>query len=104
MGGEEEDVVEGQCEGDVPIVHHGDSYHTRAACPGGRDADLVVWYPDEEFSVTPALLRHRHKVTPYAGRSLFGRVATTFLRGEPVFDRGAFPGPPAGRRLGPGPR
>ncbi len=70
----------------------------------GRDADLVVWYPDAEFSVTPALLRHRHKVTPDAGRSLFGRVATTFLRGEPVFDRGAFPGPPAGRRLGPGPR
>ncbi len=76
----------------------------KGALEPGRDADLVVWYPDEEFSVTPALLRHRHKVTPYAGRSLFGRVATTFLRGEPVFDRGAFPGPPAGRRLGPGPR
>jgi allantoinase len=70
----------------------------------GCDADVVVWYPDDEFSVTPALLRHRHKVTPYAGRSLFGRVEATYLRGEPVFDRGAFPGPPSGRWLRTGAR
>lgn len=68
----------------------------------GRDADFVVWYPEREFSVESALLRHRHKVTPYAGRVLAGVVERTFLRGEEVFDRGAFPAEPFGRRLRPG--
>ncbi len=71
----------------------------KGAIAPGRDADFAVWYPDDEFSVTPALLRHRHKVTPWAGRSLYGRVEATFLRGVAVFDHGAFPGPPAGRWL-----
>ena len=37
-------------------------------------------------SVDPARLQQRHKLTPYAGRSLFGRVQTTFVRGERVWD------------------
>jgi len=53
----------------------------------GFDADLVVWDPDARFSVDPARLHHRHKLTPYAGRSLFGVVQTTFVRGERVWDR-----------------
>ena len=53
----------------------------------GCDADLVVWDPDARFSVHPARLHHRHKLTPYAGRSLFGVVQTTFVRGERVWDR-----------------
>ena len=75
---------------------------SKGAIAPGRDADFVVWYPEREFSVEPALLRHRHKVTPYAGRTLFGVVERTFLRGEPVFDRGTFSAPPAGRWLRPG--
>jgi allantoinase len=53
----------------------------------GFDADLVVWDPDARFVVDPARLHHRHKLTPYAGRSLFGVVQTTFVRGERVWDR-----------------
>jgi allantoinase len=53
----------------------------------GFDADLVVWDPDVEFVVDPARLQQRHKLTPYAGRSLFGTVLTTFVRGERVWDR-----------------
>ena len=53
----------------------------------GFDADLVVWDPDVEFVVDPARLRQRHKMTPYAGRSLCGAVLTTFVRGERVWDR-----------------
>lgn len=95
------DVARWMCAGPARLAGLGDRKGTLAP---GRDADMVVWYPDEEFSVTPAMLRHRHKVTPYAGRSLFGRVEATFLRGEPVFDRGAFPDSAAGRWLRPGPR
>jgi allantoinase len=52
----------------------------------GYDADLVVWDPDEERVVDPQRLQQRHKLTPYAGRRLFGVVRTTFLRGERVWD------------------
>jgi allantoinase len=54
----------------------------------GCDADLVVWDPAEEFTVDPALLYHRHKLTPYAGRRLRGVVKQTYLRGRPVLSSG----------------
>jgi allantoinase len=50
----------------------------------GYDADFCVFAPDEEFTVDPARLHHRHPVTPYAGRRLAGVVRDTILRGEPV--------------------
>jgi allantoinase len=52
----------------------------------GLDADLVVWDPDDEFTVDAAVLQQRHKLTPYAGRRLRGRVMATFVRGERVWD------------------
>lgn len=61
----------------------------------GADADLCVLAPDETFVVDPARLEHRHRVTPYAGRTLTGVVRQTWLAGEPV-DLDA---PPRGRLL-----
>ncbi|WP_431884852.1 allantoinase AllB [Micromonospora wenchangensis] len=61
----------------------------------GATADLVAFDPDTTFSVDPALLRHRHAVTPYAGRMLAGVVRGTWLGGQPV----APSGPPRGRLL-----
>jgi len=51
----------------------------------GFDADLVIWNPDASFIVDPDRLLHRHRLTPYAGRELFGRVVSTFVAGERVF-------------------
>ena len=51
--------------------------------PGAR-ADLCVFAPDETFVVDPEQLRHRHPVTPYAGKTLTGVVAQTWLAGRPV--------------------
>ncbi len=48
----------------------------------GYDADLCVFAPDEQFTVDPVRLHHRHRLTPYAGRRLTGRVRATILRGE----------------------
>jgi allantoinase len=67
----------------------------------GCDADLVAFDPDESYVVDPARLLHRHPVTPYAGRTLTGRVRQTWLRGSALLDAdsGAPDGQPAGRLL-----
>jgi allantoinase len=51
----------------------------------GYDADIVVWDPEASFRVVPNQLEHRHAVTPYADRELFGRVRGTFVNGQLAF-------------------
>jgi allantoinase len=51
----------------------------------GYDADIVIFDSDAKFTVDPVVLEHRHAVTPYAGRELFGRVMSTFVGGRAVF-------------------
>jgi allantoinase len=55
----------------------------------GRDADLVVWDPDAPRVVDVTTLHQRHKLTPYALRTLSGVVRTTYLRGTKVYSAGA---------------
>jgi allantoinase len=62
----------------------------------GYDADFVVWNPEAAFEVKPEELHHRHKLTPYRGRTLYGQVEATFLRGQKVYERGAFSDRPRG--------
>lgn len=71
----------------------------KGAIEPGFDADLVIWEPEASVRVEPENLQHRHKLTPYAGRTLQGIVRRTLLRGETVYHDGDFPGPPAGRLL-----
>jgi len=66
----------------------------------GYDADLVVFDPDRSWTVDPEKLHQRHKITPYAGRELRGRMLATYLRGEKIYDDGEF-APPHGRVLKP---
>jgi allantoinase len=54
------------------------------------DADIVIWNPEAEFRVTPEMLQHRHKLTPYLGETLRGVVEKTFVRGQIVYDNGEF--------------
>lgn len=49
-----------------------------------RPANLTVIDPSETWTVDPAGLASRARNTPYAGRTLTGRVRHTFLWGEPV--------------------
>jgi len=62
----------------------------------GFDADLVVWDPDAEISVEAEQLHFRHKISPYLGRRLMGRVEATFLRGQLVYDGSGHPAGPVG--------
>jgi allantoinase len=65
----------------------------------GLDADLVVLGPDDELVVSPERLFFRHKVSPYLGRRLLGRVHTTLVRGTCVYDAEQQQGPPIGQHL-----
>jgi allantoinase len=72
---------------------------TKGAIAAGLDADFVLWNPAETFAVGPAMIHHRHKLTPYAGQTLSGAVAATYLRGVKIYERGEFRGDAAGRLL-----
>jgi len=63
----------------------------------GADADFVVFDPDAGWTVATSDLRFRHKVSPYLGADLRGRVLETWLRGERVFHAGAFVGEARGK-------
>jgi allantoinase len=60
----------------------------------GYDADFVVWDPEAAFSPSADDLFYRHKVSPYLGAALTGRVHQTILRGTSVFDGGVHVGGP----------
>jgi allantoinase len=65
----------------------------------GYDADLVAFDPEDSYVVDPAMLHHRHPVTPYAGRTLTGRVRQAWLRGVALLDDAGGFGKPLGRLL-----
>ena len=56
----------------------------------GADADLVVWNPEEIFTVKKENIYHKHRITPYLDRELFGVVKQTYVNGQIVYDNGRF--------------
>jgi allantoinase len=71
----------------------------KGALAEGYDADIVVFDPDHRWTVTADDLHFRHKLSPYLGEKLFGRVQETWLRGEQVFRKGRIAGDARGREL-----
>lgn len=65
----------------------------KGAIAPGRDADFAVLAPDESFTVDPAALQHRNRITAYAGRTLDGVVRSTWLRGRRIYHQGEFTEP-----------
>lgn len=71
----------------------------KGAVAEGQDADLVVFDAEAQWPVVAERLRHRHKLSPYAGRSLTGAVVATYLKGEKIYEKGQDIGAPAGEIL-----
>ena len=65
----------------------------------GYDADLVLFDPNESFTVRAANSESGQGYTPVAGVELTGKVKTTFLRGQPTYDNGAVVGTGRGQYL-----
>ena len=65
----------------------------------GFEADLLVWDPDAPITVSAERLFFRHKVSPYLGQALQGRVQHTLLRGKCVYDGATHSAEPMGRPL-----
>jgi allantoinase len=65
----------------------------------GYDADLVIWDPDEAFTLEPEQLFFKHRVSPYLGMRLKGKVHGTVLRGVEVFDGRGHPAGALGQLL-----
>lgn len=65
----------------------------------GADADFVIFVPEARWVVTSEQLHFRHKLSPYIGAELQGRVLETWLRGEPVYRAGNMVGAARGKEL-----
>ncbi|MEO5588285.1 MAG: amidohydrolase family protein, partial [Gemmatimonadaceae bacterium] len=57
------------------------SLGSKGVIAAGFDADVVVWDPNGSFTVEAATLLHRHPVTPYAGKRLFGVIQDVWVGG-----------------------
>ena len=71
----------------------------KGALAVGADADVALVDPAARWTVAREDLLDRHRLSPFAGRALRGRVVRTILRGATVAADGRIVGAPAGRIL-----
>ncbi|XP_077291672.1 allantoinase [Arctopsyche grandis] len=65
----------------------------------GLDADMIVFDPEDGYTVTKDIIYHKNKLTPYLGMKLKGKVLQTFLRGQLIYDNNKFSDIPQGQLL-----
>ena len=65
----------------------------------GYDADIVLFDPDKSFVVRAAESESTQGYTPFEGQELNGKVVSTYLRGNLIYDKGKIVGPPRGKYL-----
>jgi allantoinase len=65
----------------------------------GYDADLIVFDENARYTISADMIKYRHKITPYEGREVQGRIVDTYLRGTLVLDKGELVGAPQGQPL-----
>jgi allantoinase len=56
----------------------------KGAIAPGNDADLLLLDPSRSYTLSPAMLRQRHKMSPYLRREFNGVIVRTIRRGETI--------------------
>src|SRR5262249_38940556 len=64
-------------------------YPRKGTIAVGADADLAIWDPDKDVTISHSLI---HDATPAEGSRARGWPLTPLLRGEPVAEAGEFVG------------
>jgi dihydropyrimidinase len=67
-------------------------YPRKGTLAVGSDADLAIWDPDKEVTITQPMLHDAMDYTPYEGKMIKGWPVTTLLRGEVIAEGGEFIG------------
>jgi allantoinase len=65
----------------------------------GMDADLCIWNPAATIVLNQSDVHHRHKLSPYCGLELKGKVLKTIVNGKLVFSDNQFQTLDAGKLL-----
>ena len=65
----------------------------------GFDADFIAFDADAEYEISNDMVKHRHKFTPYAGRTVKGEIKKTFVRGNLVYADDQFMASPVGKPI-----
>tara|TARA_B100000674_G_C37931604_1_gene958248 strand:- start:407 stop:1744 length:1338 start_codon:yes stop_codon:yes gene_type:complete len=61
--------------------------HRKGFLKPGADADIVVFDPNEKYTIKPSMILHRNKQTPYEQFEVQGKVQATYLRGQAVYKK-----------------
>lgn len=67
-------------------------YPRKGTIAVGADADLAIWDPDREVTITNGMLHHNVDYTPYEGTRVRGWPETVVSRGEIIVQGGGFVG------------
>jgi allantoinase len=70
--------------------------HSKGKLQKGYDADIVVWDPEQKFTVEASAIQYRHKISPYVGEELSGVIKQTYVGGKKVYENGNFISLPQG--------
>lgn len=74
-------------------------YPQKGSLAVGADADVVIWDPAREVTISQELMHHGSDYTPWEGYKVTGWPVKTILRGSVVYDDGRVTGPKGGGRF-----
>ena len=73
--------------------------HNKGKISEGYDADIIVFDDKDRYTISADMIKYRHKITPYEGKEVQGKILNTFVRGQQVYAGGELIGTPIGKPL-----